>query len=290
MTEKAKGDDSAPDMSKVLGQLISCVYLIGVVVLGAYVLFFLSSGVSRDPSDWGTMGDYFGGLMNPVVSFATLVVAYAVWKQQKIEQQETKKALRDQATSAELNRQEQRFFDLLNIYHRTVDSLAYSFSTSGKDAERVQSKGKEAIRYWLRNSGSHGFNFSRFSKFGFTLATGSDMTELKKKWDSDEVSSFLDHYFRSIFRIVADSDFLLGEHRHRYIKLLRAQLNRDEVCLLGLNLWLDDEGRKMVPLASEYGLLKHLPPGPLRTELEAALPMAVFGRGFSRMAAPSPTI
>ena len=290
MTEKAKAGESTPDMQTMLGQLISTVLLIGFAVFGTYALFFLNAGISSDPDKWGTLGDYFGGLMNPVVSFATLIVAYGVWKQQKVELQETKKALTDQATSAELNRQEQRFFDLLNIYHRTVDSLTYSFSTSGVGAERVQCKGKEAIRYWLRNSGSHGFSFSRFSKFGFTQATSSDMAELKKKWDSDEVSSFLGHYFRSIFRIVADSDLLLGEHRYRYIKLLRAQLNRDEVCLLGLNLWLDDEGKKMVPLATESGVLKHLPSGPLRAELEAALPPAVFGRGFSRMAATNSTI
>lgn len=282
MTEKAKSDGSAPDMQKTLGQLISGVYLIGILVLGTYALFFLRAGISGDPGDWGTLGDYFGGLMNPVVSFATLVVAFAVWKQQKVELHETRKALTDQATSAELNRQEQRFFDLLNIYHRTVDSLTYSFSTSGDQAQRVQCKGKEAIRYWLQNFGSHGGNFSRFFKFGFTENSSvRDMNELKDKWDADDVSIFLDHYFRSIFRIVADSELLLKEHRHRYIKLLRAQLNRDEICLLGLNLWLDDEGKKMVPLAVEYGLLKHLPRGPLRAKLEVSLPPGVFGRRFA---------
>lgn len=105
------------NMETALEKMIPGVYLIGGGVLIAYVLamIFFKNGISQDPADWGALGDYFGGLMNPIISFATLMVAFAVWKQQKEELRQTKEALEDQAKTASQQRREQRFFDLLNI-------------------------------------------------------------------------------------------------------------------------------------------------------------------------------
>jgi hypothetical protein len=66
-----------------------------------------------------------------------------------------------------------------------------------------------------------------------------------------------------------------------YVKLLRAQLNGKEIELLALNMWLDDEGTKIIPLAEKYGILKHLPSGQLRSHLENVFPPNVFGRKFA---------
>ena len=299
MTEKAKGDGAAPDMSKVLGQLISGVYVIGFVVLGAYALFFLSSGVSGDPSDWGTMGDYFGGLMNPVVSFATLVVAYAVWKQQREELRHTKVALEDQARTAEQHRQEQRFFDLMGLYQETVNSITMVARMSSRSDFPVQYSGKEAVAHFFRSGTETAQAIDVFLEYGFYDRKTNqhqseglsfpDMTpdsfnkaSLDRAWNSEANAAFFDHYFRVIFRVLKDSENLLADQHFRYVKLLRAQLSRHELMLIGLNLWLDSEGRKMIPLATRYGLLKHLPPSKLRDELECTLPLQVFGQMFAK--------
>lgn len=298
MSEKVKEDGLVPDMSKVLGQLISSVYLIGVLVLGAYALFFLSAGISRDPSDWGTMGDYFGGLMNPVVSFATLVVAYAVWKQQREELRHTKIALEDQAKTAEQQRQEQRFFDLLSLYHSTVNSITMVARISSKSEFPVQYSGKEAIAHFFRSDSEpaqalevlleHGFYEHKSAKRKSSDHAWADRTpeklskeSLDRAWNGEETATFFDHYFRVVFRLLKESESLLGAQHYRYVKLLRAQLSRHELVLIGLNLWLDSEGKKMIPLAAKYRLLKHLPPNKLRNELEGAMPSQVFGQGFA---------
>ncbi len=41
--------------------------------------------LSEDASKWGTFGDYFGGLLHPVISACTLFVAVGVWKFQEKE-------------------------------------------------------------------------------------------------------------------------------------------------------------------------------------------------------------
>ena len=85
----------------------------------------------------------------------------------------------------------------------------------------------------------------------------------------------------------AEAEALLGDQHIRYIKLFRAQLSRSELIIMGFNLWLNDESQNMLPLAEKYGLLKHLPTGPLRTELEKLHPQ-VFGhtRAHSLQALP----
>jgi hypothetical protein len=99
-------------------------------------------------------------------------------------------------------------------------------------------------------------------------------------WERDAAQ--FDHYFRVIFHILTEAEALLGDQHIRYIKLFRAQLSRSELIILGFHLWLDGEGKKMLPLAEKYGLLKHLPTGHLRTVLEKLHPK-VFGRNRAQL-------
>lgn len=298
MSEKAKCIESTPDMQKALSQLIPGVYLIGAALLMCYALFFWRTGISGDPDDWGTLGDFFGGLMNPVISFATLVVAYAVWKQQREELRHTKVALEDQAKTAEQQRQEQRFFDLLGLYQSTVNSITLVARMSSRSDFPVQYSGKEAIAHFFRSGNETAQSIDLFLERGFydqkKAGRSSDglswpdmapesftKVSLGQAWNSEATAAFFDHYFRVVFRVLKDSEDLLGIQHFKYAKLLRSQLSRHELMLIGLNLWLDSEGRKVIPLAARYGLLKHLPPSELRKELECTLPLEVFGQSFA---------
>lgn len=299
MTEQTKADSDFHDMQDILSRLIPTVYIIGVALIAFYSDFFFQSGISRDPADWGTLGDYFGGLMNPVVSFATFVVAYAVWKQQREELSQTKKALEDQAKTAEQQRQEQRFFDILSLYQSTVNSVTMVAKMSSKSDFPVQYHGKEAIAHFFRSNSDtaeaiavlleHGFythksaeRLNREDAWADTSPNVFTKQSLALAWNTEETAALFDHYFRVVFRLLKESENLLGAQHFRYVKLLRAQLSRHELVLIGLNLWLDKEGQKMIPLAAKYGLLKHLPPSKLRNELENALPSEAFGKGWAR--------
>ena len=93
-----------------------------VVLIGTYFWAFNRLPSRESPPAWGAFGDYLGGILNPLVSTFTLIVAVKVWQQQKVEMRETQKALAEQVKTAEQQRREQRFFDLLNVYYRTVVS------------------------------------------------------------------------------------------------------------------------------------------------------------------------
>ena len=282
---------------------ITWTVLVGVFVLliAAYAIKFSKNGWSTEPDAWGQFGDFLGGVLNPLVSLAALFALVISVRMQRTELKDTRAELiesrqvaSEQSETAKQQRREQRFFDLLNLYQRTVDSLTYAQrsnslfmpASAGKQTPTTNIfHGKAAIDEWL--SGSEvGRNLQNFSKFGFfkqeqnNICLILSINELHTTWQNPQLGNFIDHYFRVIFRILSEAETLLGADHYRYVKLLRAQLNRNELTLLALNLWLDEEGTKMRPLATKYGLLKHLPKGKLRDEIETNLPIDIFGNGF----------
>jgi Putative phage abortive infection protein len=263
---------------------------IALIFVIGYIWAFGSLPVNERPEAWGQFGDYIGGLLNPLISLFTLIVAVSVWRLQKTELLETRNAVKEQGNTAEQQRREQRFFDLLNLYQETIKTVV---------VEGVS--GKAALNIWPKLS--HGASLcNNFVQFGFdefndallrrpttpaetqeALSTpGNSITYTKvqvtESWNG--FSPLLDHYFRTIFRILYELSELLGVEHFRYGKLFRAQLSRDELTLLAFNLLFDAEGRKMRPLAEKYGLLKHLASSKLRDYAEAELDPRAFGLGW----------
>ena len=272
-----KNKDKDKDAEPYSGWWLLAIAALGACALAvAYWVGWSPSGPDTNAAEkLGQMGDFFGGMLNPLVSALTLFVAISVWQLQKKELKATQKALDEQAKTAEQQRQEQRFFDLMNVYQRTVDSITFA---SQMNQSPVQHTGKGAIAELYRNNASSMKDFDANglhpARHHFPAQTNND---LKRIWNHETIAPLFDHYFRVIFRILTEAEALLGDQHIRYIKLFRAQLSRSELIILGFNLWLDDEGKNMLPLAEKYGLLKHLPNGHLRTELEDLHPQ-VFGR------------
>lgn len=250
-----------------------------ILLICAYSIKFSKNGWSSDPDAWGQFGDFLGGVLNPLVSLAALFALVISVRMQRTELKDTRaeliearKVAIEQAKTADQQRREQRFFDLLNLYQRTVDSLSYQ-------SEKENYHGKSAIAIWLNKSGLN-LNLLEFSfpneDYFYTLAQQKE--NAIEAWIGDETSIFLDHYFRVIYRILKDAENLLGEDDSRYIKLFRAQLNQHELMLLTYNMWLNPEGAAMRPYATKYGLLKHLFKGKLKDEVLQLFESAIFGK------------
>ncbi len=255
---------------RALHLLIPTIIVLLVIVLASYITRFYSTSFSQRTEDWGTLGDYFGGLMNPVISFATLIVAYAVWKLQKSELHDTQMALKEQAKTAELQRQEQRFFDLLRVYQTTVDGL---FLEHGEYL-----KGRAVLYKWFKNQPGHYIkqmpDGQSLQSIGGQSAHQSRPAEvLKESWLTAKPSNqVFDHYFRVVFRVLNDAELLLTQNRLQYVELFIDQLSQTEIFLLALHLWASEDGHARQAVACEYGLLKHLPNGDFRKLLETELP------------------
>lgn len=266
--------------------LVPIAFASGAVL--AYAMTFRQLPANEDPGAWGTFGDFLGGLLNPLVSTLTLFVAASVWKLQREELEltrneltQTKLAMEEQAKTAEQQRQEQRFFDLLNVYQQTLESITHIEKRQSGHQE-THRFGKQAIAAWINESkvdqpapNPLSVSDSEFEKLGYAGFT-------RDSWGDFDDSGMFDHYIRVIIHILTEAEALLGDQHIRYIELFRAQLSSSELILLGSNLRLQDaQDTNLTHLAVKYSLLKHLPNGDLRTELEQELPALAFGPSWA---------
>lgn len=69
-------------MSRKTRQLIFGATLFVIVAIAAPIFFYVkdfhSLQRSTNPADWGTFGDYFGGILNPIISLLTLIVTIVI--------------------------------------------------------------------------------------------------------------------------------------------------------------------------------------------------------------------
>jgi uncharacterized membrane protein len=62
------------DFKKYLIIIISIMSLCIIILSSLYVGNFNGGGLSKNQSDWGTFGDYFGGILNPVIGIVNIIV------------------------------------------------------------------------------------------------------------------------------------------------------------------------------------------------------------------------
>lgn len=247
----------------------------GLLVL-IYWIVFRALPWTSDPSAWGSFGDYMGGLLNPAVSTLTLVVAIKVWAQQREELEETKRALKDQAETAQANRREQRFFDLMQVYQQTLNSFSWVVTTNNS---LIPQQGKSAMDGLLSsNDCLHGVAGIYQHVDSRNPIKTSWRQSLEERYKSPAIALNFSHYLRVVSQILHDADLILEENSDRYIRLFRAQLSQTELILLGLHLWLDEGGRRIHGIAGKFELLSDLPVSNLRDLLENELPAEIFGR------------
>lgn len=250
----------------------------------------------------GEVGDFVGGMLNPVISGCTLVVAFAVWRLQKTELTETKREL-------QIQRGQQRFFDLLNVYYRTVESISSSYvrpvnklaknpmesmQEAGSIYEQVGSEhitliGKAALAHRKKLEAGEPDEYfddeyptinwkstvTQAAALG-SLDSATAVEQLKKEWIFAQSSLVLSHYFKTFRLLLNEAESLLGSEEHRrYVAIFIAQLSDDELMLIGYYLWLDPNGNDMLPMAKQYGLLQSISDHG-RKIFAAVLPLEVF--------------
>ena len=265
-----------------------------VVLIASYAIAFIQNGWAKSPEVWGQLGDYIGGLLNPLVAGFALMALVVSVRLQKAELADTRKelensrlAMEEQGKTAEQQRREQRFFDLLNLYQETLKTFSIEGST-GKAAlnnwQKLSPNAQDCMDFLHRGWDEFDHHYTENGRH----TGGSVRKPIKKSFSRTQICSnwnyfspLFDHYFRTIFSILGELKNLLGDDHWRYGKLFRAQLSRDELTLLAFNLLFDAEGVKMRPLVEKYGLLKHLAKNKLRDHAITELGPLSFGRKWA---------
>jgi hypothetical protein len=228
-----------------------------------------SDGKKEEPAKtWGdtlgTFGDFFGGVMNPILAFFTVTgLAFTIFLQHANISASRKQSF------------ETTFFNMLDLHNKIVQDLHFDTATIRSLEERkalknhhnlvqeglIPKTSKKPEREESKTyTGRH--VFSAVLK-RLALSVDEDTFSLKTAYfqlhfDNNDV---LGHYFRNLFQILKLIDTFSDELDDPYIysNIVRAQLSKSELQLLFLNC-LDsivDEGQ-FSKLVRRYRLLEHL--------------------------------
>ncbi|MCK9621273.1 MAG: putative phage abortive infection protein [Methylobacter sp.] len=245
---------------------------------GATLVVFLISLMSLfGESSYGTFGDFFGGILNPILTFLTFLGLLITIVLQKKELALTRQelhtsalALSQQVETQEKQRFEDTFFALLEQHNRLLDkivenSVSYdSEGTPGNTASIVE----------------HSMNFLIGNRDYYPLFENNlNLQESKAKLLT--FKPILNQYFRVLYQIlkfVASncpastvkgkfhrellSETECSQEEKLYANIVRSFLSEDIYYLLAINCFCEDQSDHFIEykiLVERYSFFEHMP-------------------------------
>lgn len=197
----------------------------------------------------GTYGDFFGGVVNPVLTFGTLIALAITILMQRLQLRDARHETKENLLHAQQQAFESTFFNLLALHTENVKNLRFEDDLSGKKLSEGRSVFASVLNHLAKD-----FEYAETRLIQYRLFQ-------KNKND------ILGHYFRNVYQILNHienfkASMTLREKyifQKRYANILRAQLSSHELVLLLLNCTKEtvDDGR-FRNLVVKYEFLEHL--------------------------------
>lgn len=119
--------------------LVAVLVLLLIVCVAWRYTYVFSTSVIADQEKWGQFGDYFGGVLNPLLSFCAFMALLFTLKEQKQSGVDSEKRHEEQ-------QREQRFFQMINLLTQVAGQVKMVEITT----ERIQHQGRDATHgVWL---------------------------------------------------------------------------------------------------------------------------------------------
>jgi hypothetical protein len=224
---------------------------------------------------WGQLGDFIGGILNPLLSFVALMaVLYSVRMQRKelglarADARENYRIQIQQRQNFERQNFESVFFRLLDIHTRLTNELKIFSHEFELDPEGRSYHGRDAFNHIY----SEGFNKGVTGNREWHDTIEKAVKDFERKY-----ARYLAHYFRNFYQILKHVDSfgidplrmnrrfsflfirqLVVQYKNQrvYANMLRAQLDDAELGVLFLNC-LTAKGSGLKYYIERYSMLKH---------------------------------
>lgn len=264
--------------------IVAATVAAAISVIYVFFVQFKDQRLSADPAHWGQLGDYVGGLVNPVVGLATVILVFLTLILQRYELQQSLTELKRSNANANTQSFEQSLFAWLANYHALVEVASAKDGRSGRQAlqslyeTHFSSVAVVAESTMSEDTGSQDRSLAHF-------LIRQDLTRVVRAEDhteeqSDELDNYLanaidlyQHMFRSnvssldavlrtLYRLILwidRSPILSDVDKHHYVALIRAQLSWVELVFLFYN-GMTPQGEKFVRLSNKYALFDNLDP------------------------------
>lgn len=249
-------------LTKVLFRVLSFAAVVTAVLLciDLLLIFFTEKG--------GVFGDFFGGVLNPILTFLTLfglITTIVIQRQElrlaRFEYEKTADALGTQAV-------ETTFFNILDLHHKIVDNIKVDLDEIGDRgfAERAVDEIVASVAKFSRRTVFEGrVAFEEILEFISHKAESPDEVLQRYRIIQTQNNHVLGHYFRNLYQALKvidgySEDVISKEQKRKYASILRAQLSTKELALLFINCLegVCDSGQ-FKNLLIEYSMLEHLP-------------------------------
>lgn len=275
---KAENANDLAELSMTIEKYKKWLRWAGLGLLGAYVILQLLRTSTYEwgvlgkfsPDRLGQLGDYIGGILNPLVAFFALMALFqttqlqAKLTRQQIEDERERTADANERSGKLEKEKNER--ELINDFYRSFDAYIRATDEVGfPDAKGVTTeKGKTAITNHLND-----VEIDKILKLsGKISSTPIDplyeetlkvIGEPKFLEKIEKINENTGAYFRLLYRSIELQDNVSKNLRNQNLYFLRAQLIESELRLIALNMLYTKKGREdMSKYAEEYALLRHL--------------------------------
>ncbi len=215
--------------------MLTLIVALALIALVTYVYWknFHALGLSISTEIWGQFGDYLGGVLNPALSFISIVLVC-------ITLITTSKQNATQSFESIL-------FELLKFHKENLLNIQVIYSEEKISGSESLEWYEKEIRWNFNNEVDPIFNEAE------KMASAVDSIYLNQ-------SNFchLGHYFRNLYHIfkhIDDSKCITKTEKSKYAKLIRAQLSSIEADALFFN-GLSTKGQAFKLYVERYALLQ----------------------------------
>ncbi len=243
---------------------------------------------SSEQETWGQFGDFWGGLMNPIVGLITIALLILTLTTQRRELADQRKelalqrkesqrsadALDAQHTAIQIQSFEQTLFKWFDNYRELVQSVEFSYVSTPSDGgvpERVLLSGQKALRRMTTNLYKIPPDLrAKIDIKDFDTIAALEQSEIDGAYDDIKrnATKSLDNEhvtattaLRTLYGIFkwisSNDDSCLQARKEMYAKIIRAQLSEYELRLLFIN-GIRNRGRKFVQYANEYAIFDNM--------------------------------
>lgn len=233
-----------------------------ITTILTFFMNFKDGEISDDSENWSDLGGYIGGMLGTILSFFSVILIYATYK--------------NQVSNSLLQQFETTFFNLLNNQREILNSLTgefrkttfSSFDEINDIDKMVKKKGDEyvsAVALEIYNRFDGRFRtLSDYEDEDLNSIIAISKSEIEKIINEEfEIVYYnkkiqLGHYFRHMYHIIKYITESQIENKKKYIDLIQAQMSDDELYITLYNCISKYGSEKFLPLLDKYGFFENI--------------------------------
>lgn len=229
--------DSNKETSKNLFSLFK------FAIYAIFSIFFINI-FFNDFKKLGEWGDFFGGVLNPILTFLTFMGLLITIVLQQSELKQSREEFKGQKESLENQEFDNKFFQMLNLLNSINDRLVVNIKEKdlkGKDVfEYLKEKLYNNISIQYNEHLHHNSLFNKHEKDKKSNFLHDDkFLYFKNEFDNfnNEYDTTFKYYFINLYQILKYIDTYSNDENQakEYTNMIRAQLTKNALILLAYN-------------------------------------------------------